>query len=338
MAHMTLTQLRYLVAIADSGLNITQAAVRVHATQPGLSKQIKQLEAELGCLLFTRKGKSLDSITPVGRLVLERARLVVEESSNIRSLVSNLRHENRGELHIATTHTQARFVLPPVVAELKRRYKDVLVHISPGGEEQALQSLDTGQTDFAITSTSGRPLVGPLCLPIYRWDRVILVPRNHPLAATRKPLTLKQLAQYPLVSYESSLRSNSSLHQAFSRAGLEPRIAFTAQDADLIKTYVRAGLGVGVLAEMAIQPSDLEDLAVIPGRDLFPVCTTWVVLRRDRLLRDFAFEFIGLFAPQLDTRTLRRLFESKELLSAWPEPPHWDSRLPKSLSAARTRA
>lgn len=335
---MTLTQLRYLVAIADSGLNITQAALRVHATQPGLSKQIKQLEAELGCQLFVRKGKSLDSITPVGRQVLERARLIVEESANIRSLVSNLRHESHGELHIATTHTQARFVLPPVVAELKRRYKDVLVHIEPGGEEQALESLGAGQADFAITSTAVRPPLGPLCLPIYRWDRVILVPRAHPLVTTNKPLTLRQLSQYPLVSYESSLRSNSSLHQAFARIGVKPNIAVTAQDADLIKTYVRSGLGVGVLAEMAIQPSDLEDLSVIPGRNLFPVCTTWVVLRRDRLLRDFAFEFIGLFAPQLDTRTLRRLFESKELLAAWPEPPRWDSRLAKSPNAARTRA
>src|SRR5690348_8342176 len=138
---MTLTQLRYLVAIADSGLNITLAAGRVHATQPGLSKHIKQLEQELGCKLFTRKGKSLESVTPAGRLVLARARVVVEECANIRVMIANQRRENRGELHVATTHTQARFVLPPVEAELKRRYEDVAVHIHPGGEEQVLDHL-----------------------------------------------------------------------------------------------------------------------------------------------------------------------------------------------------
>lgn len=335
---MTLTQLRYLVAIVDSGLNITLAASRVHATQPGLSKHIKQLEAELGCQLFTRKGKSLDAVTPAGRLVLARARQVVEECANIRVMVANLRHENHGELHIATTHTQARFVLPPVVAALKRRYEDVAVHIHPGGEEQVLGYLETGQADLVITSTAGGAPAGALSLPVYRWERVILVPRDHELAAQRRRLTLETLARYPLVSYESSQRANSSLQQAFARAGLEPRLAITARDADLIKTYVRAGLGVGVLAEMAIQPADLDDLVVLPAEDLFSTCTTWVVLRPDRVLRDYALEFIELFAPQFGRCDLKRALEDTNAKRDWAEPPRWGHKAVKSPGAARTRA
>lgn len=335
---MTLTQLRYLVAIADSGLNITQAAGRVHATQPGLSKHIKQLEAELGCQLFTRKGKSLESVTPAGRLVLARARQVVEECANIRVMVANLRRENRGELNIATTHTQARFVLPPVVSALKRRYEDVAVHIHPGGEEEALGYLDTGQADLVITSTAGSPPSGALSLPVYRWDRVILVPRGHELAAKQQRPTLETLARYPLVSYESSQRANSSLRQAFARVGLEPRLAITARDADLIKTYVRAGLGVGVLAEMAIQAADLDDLVVLPAQGLFSTCTTWMVLRPDRMLRDFALDFIELFAPQLPRRELRRALEEPGSRHDWPEPPKWGHETVKSPSVVRTRA
>lgn len=334
---MTLTQLRYLVAIADSGLNITQAAGRVHATQPGLSKHIKQLEAELGCQLFTRKGKSLESVTPAGRLVLARARQVVEECANIRVMVANLRRENRGELNIATTHTQARFVLPPVVSALKRRYEDVAVHIHPGGEDEVLGYLDTGQADLVITSTAGNPPPGAFSLPVYRWDRVILVPRGHELAAKQQRLTLETLARYPLVSYESSQRANSSLRQAFARTGLEPRLAITARDADLIKTYVRAGLGVGVLAEMAIQAADLDDLVVLPAQGLFSTCTTWMVLRPDRMLRDFALDFIELFAPQLGRRELRRALEEPGSRRAWPEPPKWGCEAVKSPGAVRTR-
>jgi DNA-binding transcriptional LysR family regulator len=320
---MTLTQLRYFIAIVDSGLNITLAAGLVHATQPGVSKQIKQLESELGCLLFTRKGRSLEALTPAGKLVVGRARLILEETANIRSLAANLRHESHGEFCIATTHTQARFVLPPVVAELKRRYADVAVHIDPGGEEHTLEALESGQADIAVMSTAAAPPVAGLSLPVYRWDRVILVPRGHVLAAGRKPPTLLQLAEHPLVSYESSVRANSSLYQAFAREGLKPRIAVTARDADLIKTYVRAGLGVGILAEMAVQDADLEDLVVLPAGDLFARCITWMVLRRDRIMRDYAFDFVELFAPHIGRSALRRVLDGQDEAPIWPEPPHW---------------
>ncbi|MBX3689538.1 LysR substrate-binding domain-containing protein [Dokdonella sp.] len=328
---MNLTQLRYLAAIADSGLNITLAAERVHATQPGISKQLKQLEDELGFQLFARKGKSLESITPAGRQVISRARTILAEAANIRALAANLRNEEHGELRIATTHTQARFALPAPIAALKRRYPHVSVHLQPGDDSEILEVLANGHADLAVVSSAGAAPAKGFALPAYRWERVVLVPRNHPLAALQRAPTLEELAAYPLVSYESSLKPESSLRRAFIEAGLEPRLAFTARDADLIKTYVRAGLGVGILAEMALLPEDAGDLRALSADDLFPTCTTWIVLRRDRVLRDFALEFIARFAPQIDRRDVRRAFDHDAYDGEWPLAPHWREVQPPRL-------
>lgn len=328
---MTLAQLRYLIAIADSGLNITLAAERVHATQPGLSKQLKQLEEELGFTLFTRRGKSLDAVTAAGAQVIERARIIVGEAANIRSLAANLRSEAQGDLRIATTHTQARYALPPAIAGLRKRFPDVGVHLQPGGDAEILELLDRGETDLAVVSTAGAPPSG-LALPIYRWDRVALVPRGHALTRLGRAPTLADLSAWPLVSYESTLKPDSSLRRAFEDAGLPLRLSFTARDADLIRTYVGAGLGVGILAEMAL---DLDDRSVValPIDGPLPACTTWIVLRRDRVLRDYALEFIARFAPQLDSRDVRRAFDHGIRMDAWPEPPRWRDLDPERLAA-----
>jgi DNA-binding transcriptional LysR family regulator len=262
---MTLAQLRYLIAIADSGLNITLAAERVHATQPGLSKQLRQLEDELGFQLFVRKGKSLDAVTHAGQQVIERSRIILAEAANIRSIAANLRNEACGELRIATTHTQARFALPGAIAALSSSYPQVSVHLQPTRDAEVLTRLEAGQVDMAIISSAGAPPASGIALPAYRWQRVIVTQRNHPLALRNRPPSLAELAELPLVSYESSLKSESSLRRAFEAVDLTPQIAMTAGDADLIKTYVRAGLGVGVLAEMAMQEGD-SDLHTLPAR------------------------------------------------------------------------
>ena len=328
---MTLAQLRYLIAIADSGLNITLAAERVHATQPGLSKQLKQLEEELGFTLFTRRGKSLDAITAAGVQVIERARIIVSEAANIRSLAANLRSEAQGDLRIATTQTQARYALPPAIAGLRKRFPDVGVHLQPGGDAEILELLGRGETDLAVVSTAGAPPAG-LALPVYRWDRVALVPRGHALTRLGRAPTLADLSAYPLVSYESTLKPEASLRRAFDDAGLTLRLAFTARDADLIRTYVGAGLGVGILAEMAIDPDD-RDVVALPIDGPLPSCTTWIVLRRDRVLRDYALEFIARLAPQLDRRDVRRAFDHGIAMDTWPEPPRWRDRDSTRLAA-----
>jgi DNA-binding transcriptional LysR family regulator len=320
---MTLTQLRYLIAIADSGLNITTAAERVHATQPGVSKQLKQLEDELGFQLFSRRGKSLHTITPAGEQVLQRARIIITEASNIRAIAADLRGEEAGELAITTTHTQARFVLPHAIAALKQRYPGVSVQLKAQGDAQVLGVFERGQADLAIVSTSDAPPEGGLAVPLYRWRRTVIVPRAHALAGVKRRLTLADLARHPLVSYESSLRPESSLRRAFAAVGESPQFAMTSRDADLIKTYVRAGLGVGILAEMALLPEDARDLLVLDvAEEFLPTCTTWLVLRHDGVPRSYALALIELIAPQLDRRDLQRALHG-EVPAQWPTAPFW---------------
>lgn len=319
---MTLIQLRYLVAIADAGLNITLAAERVHATQPGLSKQLKQLEGELGFQLFSRKGKSLHAITPAGLEVIRRARSILAEARNVHAIAANIRGDEAGELTIATTHTQARFVLPPAIAALKTRYPSIVVHLQPQGDAQLMSFFAHGDADLAIVSTTGDPPVEGLAVPLFRWRRSVVVPRGHPLAALGRTLQLADLDGQPLVSYESSLRPESSLRRAFAAAGIAPRFAFTTRDADLIKTYVRTGLGVGVLAEMAIVADDARDLVVLEADTLFPQCIAWLVLRRDRVLRTYAAALARFIAPQLDPRDLQRAVVG-EPPRQWPDAPDW---------------
>ena len=320
---MTLTQLRYLIAIADSGLNITTAAERVHATQPGVSKQLKQLEDELGFQLFSRKGKSLHAITPAGQQVLQRARIIIAEAGNIRALAADLRGEEVGELAITTTHTQARFVLPRAIAALKRKYPGVSVHLKAQGEAQVMGEFERGQADLAIISTSDAPPENGLAVPLFRWQRAVIVPRSHALAGTKRQLALRDLARHPLVSYESSLRPESSLRRAFAAAGESPQFAMTSRDADLIKTYVREGLGIGILAEMALLAEDARDLVVLDvAAELLPVCTTWLVLRHDSVPRSYALALVEFIAPQLDRRDLQRALNG-DAPAQWPVAPLW---------------
>lgn len=322
IAAMTLTQLRYLVAIADSGLNITLAGERVHATQPGLSKQLKQLEDELGFQLFVRHGRSLDGITAAGERVLEHARRILEETANIRSYAANERGEHSGRLLLATTHTQARYVLPPVIAALKRDFPEVDVDLQAAGDAEVLQKLVQDGADLALISSAGSVPQGGLAVPLYRWRRVLLVRRTHPLAGLARAPTLAELAAHPLISYESSMRTDSSLRRAFAAAGVEPRIAMTARDANLIKTYVRAGLGAGLLAEMAVGVHEDADLRILAAPVELPECITWAVIPRGRVLRDYALALLYGLAPQLDRRDLRRVLEGN-LEADWPTPPSW---------------
>ena len=334
---MTLTQLRYIVAIADAGLNITLAADNVHATQSGISKQLKQLEGELGFQVFTRRGKSLDAVTPAGGQVLERARSILHEARNIRALAANLREEAQGELSVATTHTQARFVLPEAIARLKQQYPDLGVHIRPQGEGRVIGLFESGEVDLVIVSTSGQAPEGGIAVPLFRWYRRAMVPQGHPLAKLGRPLRIEDLAEYPLVSYESSLQPESSLRRAFAAAALTPRIACTSADADLIKTYVLAGLGVGILAEMAVTPADSRELVALDIDKLLPICTSWMVLRRDHVLRSYVAQFARLVAPQIDEAELRRVVAGHAEPN-WPAPPLWSELQQRQVRRTVTRA
>ena len=319
---MTLTQLRYLVAIADAGLNITVAAERVHATQPGLSRQLKQLEDELGFLLFARRGRSLESVTAAGERVLVHARRMLAEAGNIRAYAANARGEHRGRLVLVTTHTQARHVLPAAITGVTRDFPEVSVDLRPAADGEVLSLLGSGQADLAVISTAGEIPAGGLAVPLFRWRRVLLVKAEHALAKLAHAPSLAELARLPLVSYESSNRPESSLHRSFTASGFEPRLAMTARDADVIKTYVRAGLGVGVIAEMAVSASGDSDLRVLPAPEQIPECVAWAVLPRERVLRDYALALLHALAPQLDRHDLRRAIDGN-IEPVWPVPPRW---------------
>jgi LysR family cys regulon transcriptional activator len=296
---MKLQQLKYLLAIVDNGLNITAAADRLYTSQPGVSKQLKLLEEELGLQLFARKGKSLDGITAAGELVVERARVIMQEVDNIRSLASDYYHEEQGTLSIATTHTQARYVLPHVIREFRDRYPKVNLNLHQGTSEQIADMVAAKEIDFAIATGSRHLFSDLLLLPSYHWDRKIIVPKDHQLTRLNRKLTLQDLAEYPLVTYVFSFGGQSSLQRAFADEGLEPDVVFTARDADVIKTYVRMGLGVGIVASMAEDCDDQKDLTSIDAEGLFPRSTTWIGFRKDILLRRYMLDFLRLFAPHI---------------------------------------
>jgi len=298
---MKLHQLRYLAAVAQSGLNITAAAQKLHTSQPGVSKQIKLLEDELGFQIFVREGRTLTRITPAGQQVIDRALRILQEAQSIRDLSTELRDEGRGSLSIGTTHTQARYVLPDVIREFRTRYPNVRLNLHQGTSEQLAEMVAQDRIDCAIATGSESLFQDLTILPCYRWHRQIIVPLDHPLANGGK-LSLRALAAYPLVTYTFSFSGPSSLHEAFARAGLTPNVAITARDADVIKTYVRLGLGVGLVASMAVSSREDADLKALDAGHMFAGHTTWLGFRRGTLLRKYMYDFALLLAPHLDRR------------------------------------
>jgi len=294
---MTLIQLKYLLGVVDNGLNITAAADRLYTSQPGISKQLRQLEQEIGVQIFSRKSKSLVGITPAGAAVIEYARKIMRDVDNIRSISKDLLAEQEGTLSIATTHTQARYVLPEIISQFHERYPGVNLELHQGTSEQIADLVADGRVDFAIATESRRLFPEMNLLPCFNWDRIVLTKKDHVLARDESTLTLESLAEHPLITYVFSSNRESSFLSAFAEKNLEPNVVFTARDADVIKTYVRMGMGVGVIAPMALLCDDLEDLHATCAKGLFPRVTTWLGMPRDRALRGYMIDFISLFAP-----------------------------------------
>jgi LysR family cys regulon transcriptional activator len=309
---MNFHQLQYAVAIARHGLSVTQAASALGTSQPAISRALKALERELGFDLFVREGRAFSRITPQGHKVLEYATRALAEIDSLKAVAADLNQDNRGTLSIATTHTQARYVLPQVVRAFRERYPEVELHLHQGTSEQIAEMVSTDRVQLAIATGSDGLFPGLVLLPVYRWHRQVIVPKSHPIASVTK-LTLKELAKYPLVTYVFSFTGSSSLHTVFARDGLVPNVALTARDSDVIKTYVRLGLGVGIVASMAFEPEVDTDLVILDASHLFPIHTTWVGFRRGTLLRNFAYEFMQLFGPHLTRRLIDRAIESRDL-------------------------
>ncbi|MFK8028759.1 MAG: LysR substrate-binding domain-containing protein [Gammaproteobacteria bacterium] len=291
---MKLQQLKFLTAVEDSKLSITAAAERLHTSQPGVSRQIKLLEEELGIELFVRKGRSLVEVTPAGAEVIKHARRILSEIDSINAIKDQHREDEERVISIATTHTQARYVLPSIITELKRRYPKLKLNLHQGTSEQIAELISRDEIDFAMASGSQNQFQDLEIVPCFDWDRIVLVPADHKLAQTSSGLTLEALAEFPLVTYVFSFGREASFLKAFASENLKPDVVFTARDADVIKTYVRMGMGVGVIASMAFEPEKETDLVAVCGASLFPRSTTWIGYRKDRVLRPHMQDLISL--------------------------------------------
>ena len=294
---MNLQQLKYLVAIVDNGLNVSGAAEVLFTSQPGISKQIRQLEDELGLRVFVRQGKRLASLTPAGEVVVSTARRALREIGNLKRVADEFRSEDSGVLGIATTHTQARYVLPPVLAKFAARFPKVRLVLHQGNPVQVAEQTRNGDVDVGIATEALGNYPDLVALPCHRWNRGVLVPKQHPLAAV-KPLTLEALARYPIVTYDFSFTGRSAINAAFAAKGLEPNVVLSALDSDVIKTYVELGMGIGIMAQMAYDAVKDANFEMLDASHLFAASMTRLALRRGVFLRGFVYEFISLFAGQ----------------------------------------
>ncbi len=295
---MKLQQLRYLTAIVRNNLNISAAADSLYTSQPGISKQLRLLEEELGVELFSRNGKHLTEVTLIGQQIIAKAENILREVNNIQILAEEYRDDRRGSLSVATTHTQTRYALPPIVKVFRERYPAVTLQIHQGSPAQIAELVLSGGVDFAIATESFELFEDLIMMPCYVWERCVLVPRDHPLAQLEH-LTLQDVGQYPLVTYVFSFTGRSQLDEAFRNTQIKPIIAFTATDADVIKTYVRLGLGVGIVARMAYDPQQDQDLVQLDATHLFASNMTKIGFRRGMFLRSYMYDFIQLFAKHL---------------------------------------
>lgn len=295
---MKLQQLRYIWEVARHDLNVSATAQSLYTSQPGISKQIRLLEDELGVEIFSRSGKHLTRITPAGEEILRLAGEVLHQTDNIKRVGQEYSDPRSGTLSIATTHTQARYALPPTIQKFIAKYPDVALNMHQGTPMQISEMAAEWSVDFAIATEALDLFVDLIMMPCYRWNRCILVPKNHPLCQTSF-LTIENLAKHPLVTYVFGFTGRSRLDEAFQAKELQPRVVFTASDSDVIKTYVRLGLGVGIVAHMAYDPVADADLQVIDARHLFRASVTKLGFRRGTFIRNYMYDFVEMFSPHL---------------------------------------
>ena len=308
---MKLQQLRCLTEVARRGLNVSEAAEALHTSQPGVSKQIRALEDELGVRVFVRHGKRLVSVTEPGKAVVAIAERILAEAQNLRRAGEEFANDQLGTLTIAATHTQARYALPKAVAAFKRRYPKVELVLHQGNPTQICEQVLAGEADMGVATEMISLYPELVSLPVYQWNRCVVVPPKHALLK-ESPLTLEKLAEHPIVTYDFAFANRSLVQKAFEARSLKPHVVLSAQDSDVIKTYVELGLGVGILAKMAFDAKRDRSLRAIDASHLFESSTTRLGIKRGAYLRRYAYEFIELFAPQLSRKMVEDAVTGKE--------------------------
>jgi LysR family cys regulon transcriptional activator len=311
---MNFQQLRSVRETVRQGFNLTLVAQALHTSQPGVSRQIKELEDELGVELFVRAGRRLLGLTPPGQAMLPIVERLLQDADNLRRAGAEYAGQDRGLLTVAATHTQARYALPTAVRDFRATHPGVTLHLLQGSPRQIAQMVLDGQADLGIATETLADVPGLVTLPCYRWTHVVVTPRGHPLAeevAAGQPLTLASLARHPIVTYEPGYAGRRHIDAAFARESIAPDIVLAAMDTDVIKTYVELGIGVGVIASVGYDDQRDSALAALDARHLFAINTTRVAVKRGAWLRGYAYDFVHTFAPTLSRAVVERALASQ---------------------------
>ncbi|MEK7778759.1 MAG: HTH-type transcriptional regulator CysB [Pseudomonadota bacterium] len=307
---MKLQQLRYLCETVNQNMNLSKAAIKLHTSQPAISKQIQLLEQELGVDIFLRNGKRFIQITPAGQLIVKTAKEMLHEAENLKKIAQEYNNETDGTLTIATTHTQARYVLPVVIKRFIARHPKIKLTLRQGNPTQVSTMVISGEADIAIATEAIEHFHELVMLPCYEWNRCIVVPPKHALLKSKK-VTLETINQYSIITYDSAFTGRSRINQAFETKGMEPNIVLTAIDSDIIKTYVELGLGIGILANMAFDHKRDSNLRSIDASHLFESSTTRIGINRNSYIRSYIFDFIEMFAPHLTKSTVMAKLQNR---------------------------
>jgi LysR family cys regulon transcriptional activator len=303
---MNFQQLRAVRETARLGFNLTEVANALHTSQPGVSRQIRELEDELGIEIFVRAGKRLTGLTPPGEVLLPIVERLLRDADNLRHVGEEFVAQNSGRLSIAATHSQARYALPTVVRDFRAVYPQVTLELHQGSPRQVAAMLLSGEADIGVATEALAQYEQLVALPCYRWTHSIVVPPGHDLLSIDGPVTLEQLARFPIITYEAGYTGRTHIDEAFARAGLKPGVVLSAMDADVIKTYVELGMGVGIVASIAFDPERDRTLRALDARHLFEVNLTRLAIRRGTWLRGYVYAFIESFAPTLTRELVQR--------------------------------
>lgn len=303
---MNFQQLRSVREAVRRGFNLTEVAQVLHTSQPGVSRQIRELEEELGVEIFVRAGKRLTGLTPPGESLLPQVERLLLEADNLRRAGQDFVDGEEGRLVVAATHSQARYALPQVVRDFRALYPRVSLHLHQGSPRQVAEMLLCGEADIGVATEALAGYAGLATLPCYRWTHSIVVPPGHALLALPQPVSLEQLARYPIITYELGFTGRAHIDKAFAREGLAPDVVLTAMDADVIKTYVELGMGVGIVASIAVDAERDRHLRILDAGHLFEVNVTRLGLRRGGWLRGYAYRFIESFVPTLTRPAVER--------------------------------
>jgi len=310
---MNFQQLRSVREAVRQGFNLTEVAAVLHTSQPGVSRQIRELEDELGIEIFVRAGKRLTGLTPPGETVLPIVERLLQEAGNLQRAGADFARSGQGALTIAATHSQARYALPAAVRDFRASHPQVQLHLHQGTPQQVARLLLDGEADIGVATEALAQYDELLALPCYRWTHTVVVPPGHPLAeeaAAGQTLSLQRLGEFPLITYEAGYTGRSHIDEAFGRAGLSPEIVLVAMDADVIKTYVELGLGVGIVAAIAFDEQRDAHLRAIDARHLFAANMTRLAIRRGRWQRDYVYGFITTFAPPLTRERVQQALQA----------------------------